>query len=581
MVISNGYLMIFALAMMGCVLATPLVTQIATWVGAIDRPDQFRRIHQGAIPRLGGLGLALGIAAGTVLPHLSGSSRFISLILPDLRHEWVILSAVLIVLVVGFVDDTRSIGPRVKLIGQALAVLILYIGGIQIQTIDVLGLNLDLTNPTLHISLLGFAVNLAIPSLAVTLLWFLGCMNIWNLIDGMDGLASGVGLLVSGTLTLVAIHNENIEVAILAIALAGSLAGFLLYNWHPACIFLGDSGALLIGLLIGVIGVEGSMKGPSAISILFPILAMGLPISDTAMAIFRRWVRNLPLSAADRRHVHHLLIGLGLNPRQAALMLYCFSGFLCGAVLLGVALRSEFLALVLGLFGCLAFLVVVTSRRDELTNLRGDLQERMLRGRQERIAAKLTWEAIQRIELCDSATASFEIVERTAQLLGCQFIQISCTNGASPLISTAMGEIRGLATPARQLSESEVIFRLSSGEGLWLTVWVELNRDLELATDIVFRYLQRLGLALAGRLAWLQSMESNPSPGVSRVEEICVTTPPGAIISTSVAEEQGIIGAISRVLRMRPRVLQASNQPAAQQFPTVKAVGTPTGLARR
>ena len=335
MVISNGYLMIFALAMMGCVLATPLVTQIATWVGAIDRPDQFRRIHEGAIPRLGGLGLALGIAAGTILPHFSGSSRLISLSLSDLHHEWVILIAALIILVVGFVDDTRSLGPRVKLLGQALAVLILYLGGIRIQTIDVLGANLDLSSPSLEFSLLGMPMNLALPSLAVTMLWFLGCMNVWNLIDGMDGLASGVGLLVSGTLTLVAIHNENTEVAILAVALAGSLAGFLLYNWHPACIFLGDSGALLIGLLIGVIGVQGSMKGPSAISILFPILAMGLPISDTAMAIFRRWVRNLPLSAADRRHVHHLLIGLGLNPRQAALMLYCFSGFLCGAVLAG------------------------------------------------------------------------------------------------------------------------------------------------------------------------------------------------------------------------------------------------------
>ncbi len=132
MVISNGYLMIFALAMMGCVLATPLVTQIASWVGAIDRPDQFRRVHIGAIPRLGGLGLALGIAAGTVLPHLSGSSRFVSLPLPDLHHEWAILSAALIILVVGFVDDTRSIGPRVKLLGQALAVLTLYLGGIRI-----------------------------------------------------------------------------------------------------------------------------------------------------------------------------------------------------------------------------------------------------------------------------------------------------------------------------------------------------------------------------------------------------------------------------------------------------------------
>ena len=513
MVISNGYLMIFALAMMGCVLATPLVTQIASWVGAIDRPDQFRRIHHGAIPRLGGLGLALGIAAGVVLPHLSGSTRFISLKLPDMSHEWSILLAASIVLIVGFIDDTRSIGPRVKLMGQALAVLTLFLGGIRIQTIDVLGLNIDLGYPSLQLGLLGLPIDLALPSLLVTMFWFLGCMNVWNLIDGMDGLASGVGLLVSGTLTLVAIHNENTEVAILAVALAGSLAGFLLYNWHPACIFLGDSGSLLIGLLIGVIGVQGSLKGPSAISILFPILAMGLPISDTAMAIFRRWVRNLPLSAADRRHVHHLLIGLGLNPRQAALLLYCFSGFLCGAVLLGVALRSEFLALVMGISGCLAFLVVVTSRRDELDNLRGDFQARMVRGRQERQAAKLTWEAIQRIELCDSAPAALEIVEQTAQLLGCSRIQVSCTVADSPLMPVARDEMQSLAdvdtSGGDNVSGPGAIFRLSGGEGVWITVRVELGQEPELAADIVFRYLERLGQALAGRLESLQDLEPN------------------------------------------------------------------------
>ena len=104
-----------------------------------------------------------------------------------------------------------------------------------------LNLNLDL-GFLRHFSIFGIPVELAFPSLLITVLWFLGCMNIWNLIDGMDGLASGVGLLVSGTLTLVAIHYENYEVAVLSVALAGSLAGFLLYNWHPACIFLGDSG---------------------------------------------------------------------------------------------------------------------------------------------------------------------------------------------------------------------------------------------------------------------------------------------------------------------------------------------------
>src|SRR5262249_36899268 len=230
-------------------------------------------------------------------------------------YHWPVLLAAIIILVIGFIDDTRSVGPRLKLLGQTLAVLTLYAGGIRIQTVDVLGLSIDLGFPGARLNLFGLPFDLALPSFLVTLFWFLGCMNVWNLIDGMDGLATGVGLLVSGTLTLVAIHNENFEVAVLAVALAGSLGGFLLYNWHPACIFLGDSGAMLIGLLIGVIGVRGSMEGPSAISILFPILAMGLPISDTAMAIFRRWVRNLPLSAADRRHVHHILIGLGLNQR--------------------------------------------------------------------------------------------------------------------------------------------------------------------------------------------------------------------------------------------------------------------------
>jgi UDP-GlcNAc:undecaprenyl-phosphate GlcNAc-1-phosphate transferase len=328
------------------------------------------------------------------------------------------------------------------------------------------------------------------------MVWFLGCMNIWNLIDGMDGLASGVGLLVAGTLTLVAIHNENFGAAVLAVALSGSLAGFLLYNWHPACIFLGDSGSMLIGLLIGAIGVQGSMGGPSAFSILFPIVAMGLPISDTAMAIFRRWVRNLPLSAADRRHVHHLLMGLGLNPREAALMLYFFASFLCGAVMLGVAWGNEYLTLVLGIFGCMAFLLVVTSRRDELANLRDDLQDRLTRGRQERTAAKLTWEAIQRIELCPTAEAAGQVLDRAAQDLGCRRVQIA---GDGPDEADVIRR-----RTAESVSGPSAIFRLSGGRGRWITMELALGAEAPLAADIVFRSMQRLGQALAGRIERLE-----------------------------------------------------------------------------
>ncbi len=507
MMISNVYLTIFAFGMLGCVLATPLVTWVANRVGAIDRPDQFRRIHHGAIPRLGGLALAIGVASGTLLTYLDVSLGLRAGGMGASSSHGSLLLAALVILAVGFVDDTRSIGPRMKLLGQATAVVALYFGGVRIRSIELLNWNFDLTHPSIHLARLGIPADLSVPSLLITLLWFLGCMNVWNLIDGMDGLASGVGLLVSGTLTLVAIHNENFGAAVLAVALAGSLAGFLLYNWHPACIFLGDSGSMLIGLLIGVIGVQGSMGGPSAISILFPIVAMGLPITDTAMAIFRRWVRNLPISAADRRHVHHLLMGLGLNPRQAALMLYCFSAFLCGVVMLGVARQNEYLTLVLGIFGCLAFLLVVTSRRDELSSLRDDLQDRMARGRQERAAAKLTWEAIQRIELCASADAACQVLDHAAQSMGCRGVRIA-RDGTGVIGHEG-------AAGSEAVSGPSAIFRLSGGDGCWITMGLSLGADAPLAADIVFRYTQRLALALAGRLERLE--ESGGAEGSAGV----------------------------------------------------------------
>ncbi|MGE3819516.1 MAG: glycosyltransferase family 4 protein [Isosphaeraceae bacterium] len=514
MMISNAFLLIFAVAFMGCVLVTPMVTRIAIWAGAIDRPDQFRRIHKSATPRLGGLGLAFGIFIGIFLVVTGGYVDQWDAIEPWWRGEWPVLVAALLVLALGFVDDTRGVGPRLKLLGQGTAVLVLFFGGVRIQGVNLLGLAIDLGSPSITYSAFGESDTFGLPSLLVTTVWFLGCMNIWNLIDGMDGLASGVGLLVSGTLALVAVAHDNVGVAVTASALAGSLAGFLLYNWHPACIFLGDSGSLLIGLLIGVIGVQGSFKGPSAISILFPILAMGLPISDTALAIFRRWVRNLPLSAADRRHVHHLLIGLGLNPRQAALMLYCFSGFLCGVVLLGVALKNEELALILGISGCLAFLLILTSRLNEFSDLRGDLRARLVRGRQERFAAKTTWEAIQRIELSKSEADVREILERTTRALGCEIVTLRCDRGGAPAALEVSGEPE---TPAPSVSGPSALFRLSCGQDVLLTMSLQQGRHTHLAADIAFRFLQRLASSAADRLETLLAVPvASDAPGEVR-----------------------------------------------------------------
>ena len=524
---SNTYLLIFAVAFMGCVLVTPMVTRIATWLGAIDRPDQFRRIHKGATPRMGGLGLAFGLTAGLGVAAIGGYlhdwsdyPRWVTTLLP-------IGLAGLIVLGVGVVDDTREMGPRLKLLGQASAVMVLYVGGIRIDSVTILQLTIPLDSPSLSFSILGFAIKFAVPGLMVTMLWFLACMNVWNLIDGMDGLASGVGLLVSGTLTLVAIWLENPTVAILAASLAGSLAGFLLYNWHPACIFLGDSGSLLIGLLIGIIGVQGSLKEGATISLLFPILAMGLPITDTAMAIFRRWVRNLPLSSADRRHIHHLLIGLGLNPRQAAALLYCFSAGLCGAVLLGVVFKNEVLALIMGISGCSAFLLILTSRRDELATLRADLASRLARGKQERFAAKVTWEAIQRIELCETAVRIWDIMEAATARLGCDHLRATCLRDGQIAFEREVE-----AGPGEALSGSMATFRLTSGRDLLLIVSVQQAMNSTLEADIAFRFVQRLSLASAERLERLFSKDTAAEAGPSGEP---TTSPEGLIPSPMMA----------------------------------------------
>ncbi len=226
-------------------------------------------------------------------------------------------------------------------------------------------------------------------------------MNVWNLIDGMDGLASGVGLLVSGTLTLVAIHNENFDVAVLAVGAGGEPGGLLALQLAPGLHFPGrqrQHADRALDRRDRRAGVDRGARRRSRSC--FRSWRWG------CRSRTRRWrssgagCATCRLSAADRRHVHHLLIGLGLNPRQAALMLYCFSGFLCGVVMLGVALQNEYLTLILGIFG----LPGLPAGRDQPPGRAVEPARRLAgsagAGPAGAEAAKLTWEAIQRIELC-------------------------------------------------------------------------------------------------------------------------------------------------------------------------------------
>jgi UDP-GlcNAc:undecaprenyl-phosphate GlcNAc-1-phosphate transferase len=204
----------------------------------------------------------------------------------------------------------------------------------------------------------------------------------------------------------------------------------------------------------------------------------------------------------------------------------------------------------------------------------------MARGRQERQAARMTWEGIQRIELCDSASAAFEIVETTARQLGCDLLQVCCTRADSPLRLTAREEVQDLAGSASSVSGPAAIFRLSGGDGLWIAIRVELKREPELAPDIVFRYLERLGQALAGRLEWFQSIDSSMSESWIPAQNGAFK-PDIAKPSPSQGGLRGAGGAISRILGLRYHPPTADGGVPSPRLPVGKSVTAPTGLARR
>jgi len=223
--------------------------------------------------------------------------------------KWLALGS-LLVTAIGVVDDVWSVRPSVKLAVQALAAAIALAAGYGFDVI---------TNPFTggYIELGGFGV-------AATLLWIIAITNGFNLIDGLDGLAAGVALIASATVFTITLVQSRPDAAVVSVVLAGAVAGFLPYNFYPASIFLGDCGALMLGYVLSVLSIQGQQKGPTAVVLLMPLLALGLPIIDTLLAVWRRFAAaGAPaIFAADSEHIHHRLLGLGLHHRDAVLLLY-------------------------------------------------------------------------------------------------------------------------------------------------------------------------------------------------------------------------------------------------------------------
>ena len=284
-------------------LMTPVAIRVAPKIGAIDVPKDGRRMHTKAMPRFGGLAIFTGSTVSMAI-FLNFDHRIIG-----------ILVGGVLIYILGVLDDLRNLPAKVKFMGQISIAIIMYMFDIRIKFIT---------------NFFGegksyFGVALCF---VVTIIWIVGITNTVNLIDGLDGLAAGTSAIASLCIAYVAYIHGMYLVAGSMLALAGGALGFLPFNFYPAKIFMGDGGSLYLGFMLSTLSILGPIKSATIVAVIIPVLVLGLPIFDTAFAIFRRLVNKRPIMEADKGHLHHRLMSLGYGQRRATLMLYCVSGIM-------------------------------------------------------------------------------------------------------------------------------------------------------------------------------------------------------------------------------------------------------------
>ncbi len=288
-------------------LMTPVVKTFAYKVGAVDVPKDGRRMHKVPIPRLGGLAIFIGFMVSVLI---LGSVR------GNVQMQSILLGSVIIV-VLGVVDDICPLPALLKFVVQIAAALIPALNGVVIQAFS---------NPNIFSESLYWVLGpLSIP---FTVLWIVAITNAVNLIDGLDGLANGVSAISATTMLVIALLASEAEVAIVMAALVGACVGFMPYNLNPAKMFMGDTGATFLGYILATMSIQGLFKFYAVISFAVPFLILGLPIFDTAFAFIRRIAHGQSPMHADRGHIHHRLIDMGLNQKQAVATLYVISAIM-------------------------------------------------------------------------------------------------------------------------------------------------------------------------------------------------------------------------------------------------------------
>ncbi|MFL5417642.1 MAG: glycosyltransferase family 4 protein, partial [Myxococcales bacterium] len=321
----------FVVALVIAALVTPHLERFAKTRRIGDRPGGLQNLRDHSTPRIGGVAILIAFYASLAALILYDGA-LASIVDHHRGAVYSLMAAGIAIGALGFYDDVHGTGARLKFSVQTLAALVLYYYGYRIDELSLPG---------------GATIDLGYLSLPLTLLWIVGVTNALNLVDGLDGLAGGVALFALVTnLVVAAVRPEPMMMLCMA-ALAGAVLGFLFYNFSPASIFMGDSGSLFLGLLLAATSLRTHQKSSAAVSLLVPIVALGLPIADTLLAMGRRAVNGRAMFIGDRDHIHHRLLRFGFTHRAAVLFLYGICLVLAAASLILAFSSSALIGLTL------------------------------------------------------------------------------------------------------------------------------------------------------------------------------------------------------------------------------------------
>ena len=387
------YIFGFTTALIGSTALTYVVRERARRAGLFDPVDD-RKVHGEQIPRIGGVAIFWAVAIALIGMTMIFGERALGIAGRDLA---IICLGAAVIHGVGLWDDVRPMRARWKFLAQIGVAVGVYYAGVRVTSLSL---------PFVGSVELGIGAGVLF-----TVFWLVGITNAFNLIDGLDGLASGAAMFALTTMFVVATINGQSGAAVLTIVVAGATLGFLFFNFPPASIFLGDSGSLFLGFMLAGIGLLSSQKSQTVVAVAIPVVSLGLPVLDTLLAIVRRFLRGQPIFTADRGHIHHRLLGLGHSPRKVALLLYgaCAVLALAGMLLVN---DSGYVALILVVMGLGVGFAIQRMRFHEFQEVarifRKGVGQRHVIGR----SVKIREATVQLVEMTDLAGV-FGTLERT------------------------------------------------------------------------------------------------------------------------------------------------------------------------